>query len=99
MCVYCENLRPENAAHCNFCHRCVEKFDHHCNFVNNCLGYRNHKYFLIFLIFFVLYMFSIVVHAFNTFILFAQGLSGAFALVLEMYLLLVVALHAPMVGL
>jgi len=68
VCVYCENLRPENAAHCNFCHRCVEKFDHHCNFVNNCLGYRNHKYFLIFLTFFVLYMLSIVTHAFNTFI-------------------------------
>jgi hypothetical protein len=23
ICVYCENLRPENADHCNFCNRCV----------------------------------------------------------------------------
>ena len=23
VCVHCENLRPENAEHCNFCNRCV----------------------------------------------------------------------------
>jgi len=23
ICVYCENLRPENSDHCNFCNRCV----------------------------------------------------------------------------
>jgi heme/copper-type cytochrome/quinol oxidase subunit 2 len=23
VCIHCENLRPENADHCNFCNRCV----------------------------------------------------------------------------
>ena len=63
LCVYCENLRPESALHCNHCNRCVEKFDHHCIFVNNCLGYRNHKYFLLFLMFFSFYMVTVLVHA------------------------------------
>jgi hypothetical protein len=37
------------------CSKCVEKFDHHCIYINNCLGYRNHKYFLVFLYFITLY--------------------------------------------
>lgn len=45
-CFYCRVIKSGRTVHCNFCNRCVEKFDHHCNFVNNCLGYRNHKYFL-----------------------------------------------------
>jgi palmitoyltransferase ZDHHC13/17 len=71
VCIYCENLRPENSAHCNFCDRCVEKFDHHCNFVNNCLGYRNHKYFLTFLVFFSMYMISLFMHAIYSYVAFA----------------------------
>jgi hypothetical protein len=47
-CFYCRVIKSGRTVHCNFCQRCVEKFDHHCNFVNNCLGYRNHKYFLAF---------------------------------------------------
>ena len=38
------------------CQRCVEKFDHHCVYINNCLGYRNHKYFMMFLFFITLYI-------------------------------------------
>jgi DHHC palmitoyltransferase len=48
-CFYCRVIKSGRTVHCNFCNRCVEKFDHHCNFVNNCLGYRNHKYFLAFI--------------------------------------------------
>ena len=25
-------------------------FDHHCPFINNCLGFKNYKYFLIFIV-------------------------------------------------
>jgi len=113
VCVYCENLRPENASHCNFCHRCVEKFDHHCNFVNNCLGYRNHKYFLFFLVFFFVYMSSIVVHTINSFVIFTGVNNCTLSnitepptkecsvsipeLVLQCYLLAVIVMHSPMV--
>jgi hypothetical protein len=35
----------------------VENFDHHCPFIDNCLGYRNHKYFIMFLFSFTMYLF------------------------------------------
>jgi hypothetical protein len=31
--------------------------------VNNCIGYRNHKFFLLFLLFFSIYMFCLVMHS------------------------------------
>ena len=63
ICVYCENLCPENSDHCNFCNRCVQKFDHHCVFINNCLGYRNHKWFILLLFTFTIYMVILFVHS------------------------------------
>ena len=63
ICINCENLRPENTMHCNYCNKCVQGFDHHCTFVNNCLGYKNHRYFLLFLIFFTLYMVAMIGHS------------------------------------
>lgn len=63
VCVPCETLRPENAEHCNFCNRCVQKFDHHCVFVNNCLGYRNHKWFLLFLTSYTVYLLLVITTA------------------------------------
>ena len=63
VCVPCETLRPENAEHCNFCNRCVQKFDHHCVFVNNCLGYRNHKWFLLFLASYTVYLLLVITTA------------------------------------
>ena len=63
ICINCENLRPENTMHCNYCNKCVQGFDHHCTFVNNCLGYKNHKYFLLFLLFFTLYIFGMLAHS------------------------------------
>jgi palmitoyltransferase len=63
VCVPCETLRPEQSDHCNFCNKCVQKFDHHCVFVDNCLGYRNHKWFLLFLTSFTVYMIAIMLHS------------------------------------
>mmetsp|Transcript_3964 Transcript_3964/g.5056 ORF Transcript_3964/g.5056 Transcript_3964/m.5056 type:complete len:125 (-) Transcript_3964:679-1053(-) len=63
MCVYCECMQSETSFHCNFCNRCVEKFDHHCPFINNCLGYRNHKYFILFLLSYTVYLNVLLWHS------------------------------------
>jgi hypothetical protein len=48
-CFYCKVIKSTRTFHCMICGKCVEKFDHHCVYINNCLGYRNHKYFIMFL--------------------------------------------------
>ena len=73
VCIPCETLRPENAEHCNFCNRCVQKFDHHCVFVNNCLGYKNHKWFLLFLLSFTIYMIGLLTHTVIQVVRFVQN--------------------------
>lgn len=104
VCVHCENLRPENADHCNFCNRCVQKFDHHCVFVNNCLGYRNHKWFLLFLFFFTFFMLGIFCYCLDNLITIAltypHPLHPTFNkldIALDVYLILIVLLHSPIV--
>ncbi|CDW81985.1 dhhc zinc finger domain containing protein [Stylonychia lemnae] len=54
-CFYCKIIKSNRTFHCMFCNSCVDKFDHHCAYINNCLGYRNHKYFLLFLLSIFLY--------------------------------------------
>lgn len=49
-CPTCNIIRPSGASHCHICDNCVLEFDHHCVFISNCVGKRNHKYFVLFLI-------------------------------------------------
>mmetsp|Transcript_56553 Transcript_56553/g.127868 ORF Transcript_56553/g.127868 Transcript_56553/m.127868 type:complete len:458 (+) Transcript_56553:65-1438(+) len=43
--------RPERAHHCQVCGVCVLRYDHHCSFIANCVGFENHKFFLLLVIY------------------------------------------------
>ncbi|PHH60305.1 hypothetical protein CDD81_1860 [Ophiocordyceps australis] len=61
-CKKCQARKPDRAHHCSTCRRCVLKMDHHCPWLNTCVGLRNHKAFLLFLIYttlFSVYAFAI----------------------------------------
>eukprot|EP00270_Netrium_digitus_P005477 TRINITY_DN17273_c0_g1_i1.p1 TRINITY_DN17273_c0_g1~~TRINITY_DN17273_c0_g1_i1.p1 ORF type:complete len:347 (+),score=55.23 TRINITY_DN17273_c0_g1_i1:84-1124(+) len=48
-CRQCRRPKPPLAHHCHVCNRCVLRMDHHCPWVNNCVGYRNYRFFFVFL--------------------------------------------------
>ena len=50
-CSKCHLSKPPRAHHCAVCRLCVLKMDHHCPWVNTCVGHRNHRYFVLFLVY------------------------------------------------
>ena len=50
-CAKCSNYKPIHTHHCSYCSCCIEDFDHHCPWMNNCIGKRNHKFFMLFLLY------------------------------------------------
>lgn len=57
-CAPCGHERPPRAHHCSICGVCVLRFDHHCPWINNCVGKRNHRIFIQFLAYLIVFCFT-----------------------------------------
>ncbi|CAB4006986.1 palmitoyltransferase ZDHHC15-like [Paramuricea clavata] len=67
-CEVCHVVKPDRSHHCSMCKTCRLKMDHHCPWVNNCVGFRNYKFFLLFLFHAILYTFFIAMTTLQYFI-------------------------------
>lgn len=54
ICKKCIAPKPPRTHHCSVCNRCILKMDHHCPWLNSCVGYKNHRYFFLYMAFMVI---------------------------------------------
>lgn len=50
-CLVCNDYKVWCSHHCSICNICVVRMDHHCPWLMNCVGYHNHRFFLLTLIY------------------------------------------------
>mmetsp|Transcript_101396 Transcript_101396/g.295419 ORF Transcript_101396/g.295419 Transcript_101396/m.295419 type:complete len:512 (+) Transcript_101396:105-1640(+) len=48
-CEACKDRRPHRCHHCNKCSTCVLRMDHHCPWLRRCIGFKNYKFFFVFI--------------------------------------------------
>ena len=99
-CSYCEVIKSETSFHCTICKKCVELFDHHCPFINGCLGYRNHKFFLLFIFFFMSYLLVLMTETIRHFVEIYKevGIQCIYTDSMTTVNLVLIFLHLPVMG-
>jgi palmitoyltransferase len=50
-CSACELNAPPRAYHCFVCRKCILKRHNHCMFLGKCVGYKNHRFYLMFILY------------------------------------------------
>jgi len=65
-CKWCARYKPDRCHHCRICNVCVLRMDHHCPWVYNCIGFRNHKYFFLLLVYAVIDLIVVAITMFDT---------------------------------
>lgn len=50
-CGRCDAPKPPRVHHCTTCDACALRYDHHCPWLHACVGLRNHKPFLLYLLY------------------------------------------------
>jgi hypothetical protein len=68
ICLECKIIKPDRCHHCRRCDKCVLRMDHHCPYLNRCVGFKNQKYFTLFLIYIIIYIFFILLTTMHSFI-------------------------------
>uniref|UniRef100_A0A7G3AM91 Palmitoyltransferase n=1 Tax=Lutzomyia longipalpis TaxID=7200 RepID=A0A7G3AM91_LUTLO len=51
ICKKCIAPKPPRTHHCSVCNRCILSMDHHCPWLNNCVGFGNHRYFFLYMVY------------------------------------------------
>ncbi|OEH77360.1 zinc finger dhhc domain-containing protein [Cyclospora cayetanensis] len=51
VCKWCGIVKPDRTHHCRVCRSCILRMDHHCPWLANCVGWGNHKYFMLLLLY------------------------------------------------
>jgi hypothetical protein len=50
-CKWCDKYKPDRCHHCRVCRTCILRMDHHCPWIYNCVGFGNHKFFFLLLLY------------------------------------------------